>query len=131
METLRSSFSDIAEFNEYMGKIDTISIDESLVLSMKELSQERYRQWIRLTNHTRFMEPVNIVACLGLFSAVGNMKHLDKFIDALMQKRSSTGILWRIGPTKWFVDVCLMEIRLAAALIEQLQLRAIKPFYHE
>lgn len=95
METFKSALSVVPQFREYLTKIDEIPIDDSLVLQMKEISQERYRQWMRLTKGTMFLYPTDVVSCLGLFSAVGNMKHLDAFIEAQVQIKNPN-LMWRV-----------------------------------
>lgn len=145
IEKVKAAFSVLPEFNEHLATIDKIPINESLVLMMREISQERFRQFLRLTKDSSYLEPVNIISCLGLFSVVGaqffaslyecreladNESHFKMFFEAQVHNMNPPPMEWKKGE-KWFAQAYMMEMRVAAALIEQLQLRAIKPFYRE
>lgn len=99
-------------------------VDEQLAFMTREVHQERYRQWKRLTATTNKLMFEDIICCLGLFSLVKHKRNALTMVDYQLQNVHPPTQNWFVD-NLLNVDLCIMEIRMAAVFIEQLQLRNV------
>lgn len=101
-------------------------MDEKIAFMTKEVQQERYRQWKRLTATTNKLTFDDIISCLGLFSLVNQKDNVVSMVEYQLQNVHPRVEGWfNDKDNMWNIDLCLMEIRAAAVFIEQLQLRNV------